>query len=86
MFEVGRNSPSVRMMFRLCDALDITPSDMLKDVERRMRVQGKRMVSNLQNASIIKGHSILDRTHASHQHMRTFTVPLNLNRIDKNGK
>ncbi len=46
----------------------------------------KRMVSNLQNASIIKGHSILDRTHASHQHMRTFTVPLNLNRIDKNGK
>jgi hypothetical protein len=44
MFEVGRNSPSVRMMFRLCDALDITPSDMLKDVERRMRVQGKAPV------------------------------------------
>lgn len=41
LIELGRNSPSVRLMFRLCDALDITPSDMLKDVERRMRVQGK---------------------------------------------
>lgn len=40
LIELGRNSPSVRLMFRLCDALDITPSDMLKDVERRMRVQG----------------------------------------------
>lgn len=41
LIELGHNSPSVRLMFRLCDALDITPSDMLKDVERRMRVQGK---------------------------------------------
>ncbi len=39
LIELGRNSPSVRLMFRLCDALDITPSDMLKDVERRMRMQ-----------------------------------------------
>ncbi len=38
LIELGRNSPSVRLMFRLCDALDITPSDLLKDVERRMRV------------------------------------------------
>ena len=41
LIELGRNSPSVRMVFRLCDALDITPSDMLKDVERRMKVQAK---------------------------------------------
>ena len=41
LIELGRNSPSVRMVFRLCDALDITPSDMLKDVERRIRVQAK---------------------------------------------
>lgn len=41
LIELGRNSPSVRLMFRLCDALDITPSDLLKDIERRMRVQGK---------------------------------------------
>ena len=41
LIELGRNSPSVRLMFRLCDALDITPSEMLKDVERRMRVQAK---------------------------------------------
>ena len=41
LIELGRNSPSVRLMFRLCDALDIAPSDMLKEVERRMRVQGR---------------------------------------------
>ena len=47
LIELGRNSPSVRLMFRLCDALDITPSDMLKDVERRMRVQGKALTQPL---------------------------------------
>lgn len=41
LIELGRNSPSVRMLYRLCDALDITPSDLLKDVERRMRLQPK---------------------------------------------
>lgn len=41
LIELGRNSPSVRMLYRLCDALDIAPSDLLKDVERRMRVQAK---------------------------------------------
>ena len=45
LIELGRNSPSVRLMFRLCDDLNITPSDMLKDVERRMRVQGKAPIS-----------------------------------------
>lgn len=39
LIELGRNSPSVRMLFRLCEALDITPSELLKDVERRLRVQ-----------------------------------------------
>ena len=42
LIELGRNSPSVRMVFRLCDAIDITPSDLMKDVERRMRLQGQR--------------------------------------------
>ncbi len=41
LIELGRNSPSVRLMFRLCDALDVTPSDMLRDVERRISVQAK---------------------------------------------
>jgi transcriptional regulator with XRE-family HTH domain len=31
--ELGRNSPRVRMGFRLCEALDVKPSDLLKDVE-----------------------------------------------------
>ena len=47
LIELGRNSPSVRLMFRLCDALDITPSDMLKDVERRMRMQAKARSSSV---------------------------------------
>lgn len=47
LIELGWNSSSVRMMFRLCDALDITPSDMLKDVERRMRVQDKALAQPL---------------------------------------
>lgn len=41
LIELGRNSPSVRMMFRLCDALDVAPSELLKDVERRMNTQAK---------------------------------------------
>ena len=30
LIELGRNSPSVRLMFGLCDALDIAPSELLK--------------------------------------------------------
>lgn len=40
LIELGRNSPSVRMLFRLCDALDVSPSELVKDVERRMKIQG----------------------------------------------
>jgi transcriptional regulator with XRE-family HTH domain len=39
LIELGRNSPSVRMVFKLCDALDVVPSDFLRDVEKRMLVQ-----------------------------------------------
>lgn len=42
LVELGKSSPSVRMVFKLCDALDLTPSDLLKDVERRMKTQGAR--------------------------------------------
>lgn len=42
LIELGKNSPSVRLMFRLCDALDLTPSELMKDVEKRMRVLGAR--------------------------------------------
>jgi transcriptional regulator with XRE-family HTH domain len=34
LIEQGKNSPSVRMLFRLCFALDIIPSDLLKGVEK----------------------------------------------------
>jgi transcriptional regulator with XRE-family HTH domain len=37
LIELGRNSPSVRLVFKLCDALDTQPSDLLREVERRMR-------------------------------------------------
>ncbi len=39
LIELGRNSPSVRLLFKLCDALDIPTSDFLKDVERRMALR-----------------------------------------------
>lgn len=36
LIELGRNSPSVRMLLRLCLALDGRAADVLDDVERRM--------------------------------------------------
>lgn len=33
LVELGKNSPSMRLVFRLGDAFDITPSERLKDVE-----------------------------------------------------
>jgi transcriptional regulator with XRE-family HTH domain len=36
LIELGRNSPSVRMLVRLCDALDVEPGDVLHDMKRRM--------------------------------------------------
>jgi transcriptional regulator with XRE-family HTH domain len=36
LIELGRNSPSVRMLVRLCQALDTRPGDVLHDVERRV--------------------------------------------------
>ncbi len=40
--ELGRNTPGLRLIFKLCDALDVAPSEAVKDVERRMQVQGPR--------------------------------------------
>ena len=45
LIELGRNSPSVRLLFKLCDALDTTPSDLLKETERRLRVQRRVQAS-----------------------------------------
>ena len=39
LIELGRNSPSVRMLMRLCLALDVRAADLLDDVERRVQVQ-----------------------------------------------
>lgn len=38
LLELGRSSPSVRALFRLCEALDVSPSEVLKDAERRLKV------------------------------------------------
>ncbi|MDO4794484.1 MAG: helix-turn-helix transcriptional regulator [Brachymonas sp.] len=38
LIELGRNSPSVRMLLRLCQALDVRATTVLDDVERRMLV------------------------------------------------
>ena len=39
LIELGRNSPSVRMLMRLCMALDVRAADLLDDVARRVQVQ-----------------------------------------------
>lgn len=39
LIELGRNSPSVRMLVRLCAALDVHAADVLGDVERRVQAQ-----------------------------------------------
>lgn len=39
LVELGRNSPSVRMVFRFCSALQVSPSELLKDVEARLLMQ-----------------------------------------------
>ena len=36
LIELGKSSPSLGMVYRLCDALDIQPADMLKDVGKRL--------------------------------------------------
>ncbi len=42
LIELGKNSPSVRMLFRICEAFDIAPSEFLRDVERRVQSQSAR--------------------------------------------
>ena len=37
LLELGRNSASIRMLFKLCDVLEVTPSAFLRGVERRMK-------------------------------------------------
>lgn len=41
LIELGKNSPSVRMVFKLCEALDTLPSDLLKEVERRIKATNR---------------------------------------------
>ena len=36
LIELGRSSPSIRMVFRLCNALGVQPSELLRDAERRL--------------------------------------------------
>ena len=36
LIELGRSSPSVRMLMRLCAALDVQAADLLDDLERRV--------------------------------------------------
>ena len=42
LIELGRNSPSMRVLFKLCAVLDLPPSAMLADVEAKMRTGHKK--------------------------------------------
>ena len=39
LIELGKSSPSLGMLYRLCDALDVRPADVLKDVDRRLALE-----------------------------------------------
>jgi transcriptional regulator with XRE-family HTH domain len=39
LIERGKNSPSARMLFRLCEILDTTPSVLLAEAERLLAEQ-----------------------------------------------
>ncbi len=42
LMELGRNSPSLRMLFKLCRVLEVQPSVLLARVEDQMRVTQRR--------------------------------------------
>ena len=42
LIELGRNSPSVRMVFKLCDALQTVPSVLLADAEQILKRSARR--------------------------------------------
>lgn len=42
LIELGRSSPSIGMLFKLCKALDLSLSDLLAQVEQQMRVGQKK--------------------------------------------
>jgi len=37
LIELGQNSPSVRMVFKLCAALEVSPAEIVKDTLARMQ-------------------------------------------------
>lgn len=42
LIELGKNSPSIRILFKLCKALDISPSAFLAGVEAHMQESQKK--------------------------------------------
>lgn len=42
LLELGKNSASVRVIFKLCAVLGVTPSQFFADVETRMRKARRR--------------------------------------------
>lgn len=42
LIELGKNSPSIRILFKLCKALDVSPSAFLANVEAQMQESQKK--------------------------------------------
>jgi transcriptional regulator with XRE-family HTH domain len=42
LIELGRNSPSIRMLFKLCRVLEVPPSALLARVEEQVRGGAKK--------------------------------------------
>lgn len=46
LIELGKNSPSIRILFKLCKALDVSPSVFLGSVEAQMQESQKKKRQN----------------------------------------
>lgn len=42
LIELGKNSPSIRILFKLCKALDVSPSAFLASVEAQIQESQKK--------------------------------------------
>lgn len=45
LLELGKNSASIRMLFKLCEVLGVAPSVFLAHVEQRMQTQKQSKIS-----------------------------------------
>jgi transcriptional regulator with XRE-family HTH domain len=58
LLELGKNSASIRILFKICAVLEVQPSDFFKEVEQRMRsIGGEEKASQAAQVSSGNNHT-----------------------------